>query len=66
MRSARILSTIAGFLASLIAAASPAQEMGLEGDTLRTCDNAPDMAKPRPARFAAGAGSGYICIVFKR
>ena len=38
----------------------------LEGDTLRTVDNAPDMAKPRPGAFAAGPGSGYVLIVFKR
>ena len=38
----------------------------LEGDALRTCDNAPDMTKPRPVEFAAPAGSGYIFIVFRR
>jgi uncharacterized protein (TIGR03067 family) len=37
-----------------------------EGEALRVCDNAPDMAKPRPTRFSTGPGSGYICIVFKR
>ena len=38
----------------------------LDGVTLKTCDNAPDMAKPRPSAFAAPAGSGYIFIVFMR
>jgi uncharacterized protein (TIGR03067 family) len=38
----------------------------LDGDALRICDNAPNMAKPRPTQFAAKSGSGYICIVFKR
>jgi uncharacterized protein (TIGR03067 family) len=38
----------------------------LEGETLKICDNAPDMAKPRPTRFATKPGSGSICIVFKR
>lgn len=38
----------------------------LEGDALRICDNAPDLAKPRPTQFSAKSGSGYICILFKR
>jgi uncharacterized protein (TIGR03067 family) len=38
----------------------------LDGVTLKICDNAPDMAKPRPNGFAAPAGSGYIVIVFRR
>jgi uncharacterized protein (TIGR03067 family) len=38
----------------------------IDADTLRTCDNAPDMKKPRPREFAAAAGSGVICIVFRR
>jgi uncharacterized protein (TIGR03067 family) len=38
----------------------------LEGATLRICDNAPDMTKPRPSGFAAPAGSGYVAIVFTR
>ena len=38
----------------------------LEGDTLKTCDNAPNIAKPRPAQFSAKAGSGHILIVLKR
>jgi uncharacterized protein (TIGR03067 family) len=38
----------------------------LDGATLNICDNAPDMTKPRPAAFAAPAGSGYVAIVFRR
>lgn len=38
----------------------------LEGETLTICDNAPDLTRPRPARFVTKAGSGSICIVFKR
>ncbi len=38
----------------------------LEGEALRICDNAPNMAKPRPKQFSAKSGSGYICMVFKR
>lgn len=38
----------------------------IAGDTLKTCDNAPDMARPRPSQFAAPAGSGYVSIAFKR
>ena len=38
----------------------------MEGDVLRICDNAGDVAKGRPAAFAAGAGSGHILISFKR
>ena len=37
-----------------------------DGEALRICDNAPDLSKPRPTLFSAKAGSGYICIVFKR
>ena len=37
-----------------------------DGETLLICDNAPDPSKPRPTQFSAKAGSGYICIVFKR
>jgi uncharacterized protein (TIGR03067 family) len=37
-----------------------------DGETLRICDNALDTSKPRPTQFSAKAGSGYICIVFKR
>ena len=38
----------------------------LEGDTLRICDNAPNMDKGRPAAFEAKSGSGYVLITFKR
>ena len=38
----------------------------LDGDKLTICDNAPDMAKPRPTQFSTKSGSGYICIVFRR
>jgi uncharacterized protein (TIGR03067 family) len=38
----------------------------LDGDTLKICDNAPDLNKSRPATFAAQAGSGYILITFRR
>jgi uncharacterized protein (TIGR03067 family) len=38
----------------------------LDGDTLLECDNAPDLAKGRPAAFAAKPGSGHVFITFKR
>ena len=38
----------------------------LDGDTLTTCDNAPDLDKGRPAAFEAKAGSGHVLITFKR
>ena len=38
----------------------------LDGDTLRICDNAPNMDKGRPAAFEAKSGSGYVLITFKR
>jgi uncharacterized protein (TIGR03067 family) len=38
----------------------------LDGDTLTTCDNAPDLNKNRPAAFEAESGSGYVLITFKR
>jgi uncharacterized protein (TIGR03067 family) len=38
----------------------------LDGDTLTTCDNAPDLDKGRPAGFEAMSGSGYVLIGFKR
>jgi len=38
----------------------------LDGDTLTTCDNAPDLDKGRPAAFEAKSGSGYVLITFKR
>ena len=38
----------------------------LDGDTLTTCDNAPNQDKGRPAAFEAQRGSGYVLISFKR
>jgi uncharacterized protein (TIGR03067 family) len=38
----------------------------LEGDTLTTCDNAPNLDKARPSEFQAKADSGYILITFKK
>ena len=38
----------------------------MEGDVLRICDNADDVAKGRPAAFVAGAGSGHVLISFRR
>lgn len=38
----------------------------LDGATLRICDNAPDLAKPRPVAFEANQGSGYVCLTFQR
>ena len=38
----------------------------LDGDTLMTCDNAPNLDKGRPAAFEAKSGSGYVLITFKR
>ena len=38
----------------------------LEGDTLRTNDNAPDVAKPRPTEFVTRADSGWVKLTFKR
>ena len=38
----------------------------LDGDTLRACDNAPNLDKGRPAAFEAKRGSGYVLITFKR
>jgi len=38
----------------------------LEGDTLRTNDNAPDVSKPRPTQFTTKPDSGYVLVVFKR
>jgi uncharacterized protein (TIGR03067 family) len=38
----------------------------LEGDTLTTCDNAPNLDKGRPAAFEAKTGSGHVLITFKR
>jgi uncharacterized protein (TIGR03067 family) len=38
----------------------------VDGETLKTCDNAPNMDKDRPADFNAKADTGYVAIVFKR
>jgi uncharacterized protein (TIGR03067 family) len=38
----------------------------LEGDTLKICDNADDVARGRPAAFVTDAGSGQVLISFKR
>jgi uncharacterized protein (TIGR03067 family) len=38
----------------------------LDGDTLTICDNAPHLAKERPAAFEAKRGSGYVLITFTR
>jgi uncharacterized protein (TIGR03067 family) len=38
----------------------------LEGGTLRVCDNGADPDKGRPAGFRTTAGSGHVCLVFKR
>ncbi|MCP4328371.1 MAG: TIGR03067 domain-containing protein [Alphaproteobacteria bacterium] len=36
------------------------------GDTLTVCDNAPDMAKPRPKSFGDCDAAGYVLIHFTR
>ena len=38
----------------------------LDGDTLKICDNAANLAKGRPAAFEANGGSGYVLITFRR
>lgn len=38
----------------------------LDGDTLTTCDNAPNLDKGRPAAFEAKTGSGHVFITFER
>jgi uncharacterized protein (TIGR03067 family) len=38
----------------------------VDGDTLTTCDNAPDLDKGRPAAFEARSGSGHVLITFQR
>lgn len=38
----------------------------VDGDTLRVCDNAPNLEKGRPTAFEAKAGSGHIFITFTR
>ena len=37
-----------------------------DGDTLKICDNAPNLDKGRPASFAATSGSGYVLVTFRR
>jgi uncharacterized protein (TIGR03067 family) len=37
-----------------------------DGDTLTTCDNAPNVAKARPTAFEAKSGSGHILVTFAR
>jgi uncharacterized protein (TIGR03067 family) len=36
----------------------------LDGGGLEIVDNAPDMGRPAPMRFAAGPGSGYVLVRF--
>ena len=38
---------------------------GLDGDTLTTCDNSPNLEEHRPTAFEAKSGSGYVLITFK-
>ena len=38
----------------------------LSGDSLKVCDNAPDLKKRRPTSFEAKSGSGYVLITFDR
>jgi uncharacterized protein (TIGR03067 family) len=38
----------------------------LDGDTLRICDNAPNLDRGRPAALEAPTGSGHIVITFQR
>jgi uncharacterized protein (TIGR03067 family) len=38
----------------------------LEGDTLKICDNADDLAKGRPAALTTEPGSGQVLLTFKR
>ena len=38
----------------------------LDGGELTVVDDAPDPTAPRPTRFAAGKGSGYVLVVFAR
>jgi uncharacterized protein (TIGR03067 family) len=38
----------------------------LDGDTLRVCDNAPNLDKDRPVAFEARSGSGHVLVTFKR
>ena len=38
----------------------------LTGDTMRICDNAPNLEGPRPMDFKAAAGSGTVCVLCVR
>jgi uncharacterized protein (TIGR03067 family) len=38
----------------------------LDGETLKICDNAPNLDKGRPSAFEAKSGSGYVFITFNR
>jgi len=38
----------------------------LEGDVLKICDNADDLAKGRPAALTTEPGSGRVLVTFKR
>jgi uncharacterized protein (TIGR03067 family) len=38
----------------------------LNGDSLRICDNAPDLDKGRPAAFEAKTGSGHVFVRLQR
>ena len=38
----------------------------IDGDTLKVCDNAPNLDKGRPAAFEARNGSGHVLITFRR
>jgi uncharacterized protein (TIGR03067 family) len=38
----------------------------LEGDVLKICDNADDLAQGRPAAFATEPGSGRVLVTFRR
>ena len=38
----------------------------LDGDTLKICDNAPNLEKGRPTALEVKSGSGYLLVTFKR
>jgi uncharacterized protein (TIGR03067 family) len=38
----------------------------LDGDTLKICDNAPNLERGRPTALEAKGGSGYLLVTFKR
>jgi hypothetical protein len=38
----------------------------LGGDTLKICDNAPNLDKGRPSALEAKSGSGHVLITFTR